>query len=93
MKTLKESLKKLNPEQIAFICKECSVAEEELNEMEEEQLYDNVFEVMCNIEIEEVCSRSEAEEDSERCEMASDIVTIFGKALEEADCLSLDEKD
>lgn len=78
--TMKEALKKLNKEQIKFICSECSVSEEELNSMDEDKVYDVVYEKMCDIEIEEVCA-NDSDEDTERCEIASDIVTILGNAL------------
>ena len=77
---MKEVLKELTEVQIEFICSECSISEEELNSMDEDQLYDVVYETMCNIEIEEVCS-NESDEDTERCTIASDIVTILGNAI------------
>ncbi|MBE5933396.1 MAG: hypothetical protein E7263_08265 [Lachnospiraceae bacterium] len=77
---MKKALQELTESQIEFICNECSVTEEELHNMEEDQLYDDVYETMCNIEIDEVCSK-EGGEDTERCEIASDIVTILGNAI------------
>lgn len=81
---MKESLNELNRKQIEFICAECSITEEELNNMEEDQVYDVVYEKMCDIEIDEVCSK-EGDEDTERCEIASDIVTVLGNALAKAE--------
>ena len=81
---MKEVLKELGSEEIQFICKECLVTEEQLFAMSEDELYDSVYEVMCNIEIDEVCS-ADGEEESERCEIASDIVTAFGNALAKED--------
>ena len=81
---MKESLNELNRKQIEFICAECSITEDELNNMEEDQVYDVVYEKMCDIEIDEVCSK-EGDEDTERCEIASDIVTVLGNALAKAE--------
>lgn len=80
---MKEALKELDSREIKFICAECSVSEEQLLAMDEDALYDRVYETMCNIEIDEVCS-AEGEE-SERCEIASDIVTTLGNALAKED--------
>lgn len=77
---MKKALGKLAEKQIEFICKECSLTEEELFNMSEDDLYDKVYEPICDIEIEEVCSNG-GENESERCEMASDIVTLLGNAL------------
>ncbi|MCD8343338.1 MAG: hypothetical protein LUC19_02995 [Oscillospiraceae bacterium] len=49
--------------------------------MDDDELYDSVYDIMCDIEIAELGGDDEPE--SERCEMASDIVTILGNALAE----------
>ena len=77
---MKEALKELNNKQIGFICNECAVSEKELFDMDDDILYDKVYEVMCNIEMDEVCSNN-GKEETERCETASDIVTILGNTL------------
>jgi hypothetical protein len=82
---MKQALQELSPEQIKFICDECSVTEERLREMDDDELYTDVYDKMCDIEIDEVCG-SEDGEDTERCALASDIVTILGNSL-------LDEED
>jgi len=79
---MKNALNKLNKKQIYFICKECSIDKMLLENMSERDLYDIVYEKMCDIEIEEVCANSTGK-DTERCKMASDIVTILGNALAE----------
>ena len=77
---MKKALKKLNKEQIVFICDECSVSKDELFNMDDDTLYDEIYEKMCNIEIDEVCSNDDGEE-TERCRIASDIVTILGNTI------------
>lgn len=79
---MKQALEKLSAEQIRFICNECSITEEELLAMSEDELYDRVYDVMCDIELEELPD-SDSEKESERCEMASGIVTELGNALAE----------
>lgn len=77
---MKEALEELTREQIEFICEECSLTEEELFELNEDDVYDKVFETMCDIEIDEVCSKV-GDEDTERCEIASDIVTLLSNTI------------
>lgn len=79
---MKQALEKLSAEQIRFIYNECNITEEELLVMSEDELYDRVYDVMCDIELEELPD-SDSEKESERCEMASDIVTELGNALAE----------
>lgn len=89
---MKQALQELTETQIEFICSECSISEEELNSMDEVQLYDVVYETMCNIEIEEVCS-NDGDEDTERCAIASDIVTILGNAIRDEEGYLEDENE
>ncbi len=77
---MKEVLSKLTKEQIAFICLECGITEDDLFSLDADALYDDVYDVMCGIEAEEIPA-SDDEEESERCKMASDIVTELGNAL------------
>lgn len=77
---MKQALEKLNAEQIGFICHECSITKEHLMTMDEYTLYDEVYEKMCEIEIDETFDRDE--EDTKRGSMAADIVTILGNTLE-----------
>ena len=77
---MKEVLHEFKKDQIDFICKRRNVTMEELYEMDEDALYDVVYEKMCDVEVEEVCNSS-GESESDRCEMASDIVTLLGNTL------------
>ncbi len=77
---MKKALKTFDKEYIAFICFECDVTENELFSMDEDELYDRVYEKMFEIECEELIEH-EDEEDTERCTLASDIVTILGNTL------------
>lgn len=80
---MKEAIKKLSNKHIRFICDECSITENELLSMDDDELYDRVYVPMCEIEIDEVCNNS-GEEETERCEIASDIVTVLGNTLGKA---------
>ena len=82
---MREAVKKLSKKQLDFICSECSISKEELDGMDEEQIYDIVYDTMCDIEVEEVCKKDALDDDSERCDIASDIVTIRGNAMAEKD--------
>lgn len=74
-----EARKILSEEQIKFICVECNISQDELMQLDEDGLYDIVYEKMCDIEIAEVPIDDTPE--SDRCIIASDIVTILGNAL------------
>lgn len=78
-----EALRELTKEQIDFICQECKITENELNSLNDDELYDKVYDVMCDIECAEV--PRDGEEESERCAIASDIVTLLGNTLEQCD--------
>jgi len=78
---MKNVLKELSGEQIEFICSECSVNEQELFDMDEDDLYDKVYDVMCDIECAE--TPTNGEELTERCSMASELVTLLGNAIVE----------
>ena len=74
-----EAAKVLNEEQIKFICEECKITQKELMKLDEDGLYDVVYEKMCDIEMAEV--PADDTPISDHCIMASDIVTILGNAL------------
>ena len=74
-----DCLKELERFQIEFICRECEISEEELFRLDDEQLYDHVYDVMCDIEMEE--SPDDEEPENERCRIASGIVTLLGESL------------
>lgn len=76
-----EVLKDLTKEQVKFICEECEVTEDELFDMDEDTLYDKVYDVMCDIECSETPSSNEPL--SEHCAMASELVTLLGNTLED----------
>lgn len=88
---MKEALDKLTAEQIDFICAECQISKEELFALDEDTLYDRVYDVMCDIELAEI-PVSDKEEESERCKMASSIVTDLGNALAQSEGI-YDEDD
>jgi CRISPR/Cas system-associated endonuclease/helicase Cas3 len=81
---MKEAIKKLTEEQVEFILEECSIEPDELSSMSDEDLYDKVFEKMCDIEIDTIPD-DEDEEESDRCKMASDIVTLLGNSIPRED--------
>lgn len=89
-----EALKELSEEQIRFICEECNISKDTLFQMNEEDLQDTIYEAMCDIEVAEV-PVSDDEPESERCIIASDIVTILGNALAMAqgDFYNQDDED
>lgn len=80
---MKEVLKDLTKKQVDFICKECNIMEDELFGMDDDALYDKVYDVMCDIECAETPSSDEPL--SEHCEMASELVTILGNTLDDGE--------
>lgn len=83
--TMKQALNDLSERQVAFICKECGLSEKELFSMSEDDLYNRVYDPMCDIEIAEIPTDDTAE--SEHCAAASEIVTILGNAMAKANGL------
>jgi len=86
---MREVLKELKTEQIEFICKECRITKDELFAMDEDALYDDVYDVMCDIECAETPSNDEQLTD--HCQMAADLVTILGNTLRTEDDEDFDE--
>ena len=82
MTEFKTGVESLEDEQIAFIEEELGVTGEDIAGYTDDELNEKVYEPMCDIEIEEA-PLDDAEE-SERCKMASEIVTVLGNALAEA---------
>lgn len=76
---MKEVLPMLTAEQLKFISEECGIDTNTLFHMSEEDLEECIYERMCDIEAESV--PNEGEEESERCILASDIVTILGNTI------------
>jgi len=87
---LRNELKNLTDEQIDFICAEAKIGKENLMGATEEEL-DGIYDLMCDIEIAEIPD-SDTEEESDRCRLASSIVTLFGNAIAEAEGY-LDEQE
>lgn len=75
-----EAIEKLSKAQLNFICEECGITIDELLVLGEDDLYSKVYERLCDVEIETIPDDDD-EEESERCKMASDLVTILGKTL------------
>lgn len=95
---MREAIKQLSKAQKKFICEELEMTEEKLNDIadrddagtgEEKAL--ELYDKMCNIELEELPT-SDDEDESERCSMASDIVTILGNAIAEENGYMDDEE-
>lgn len=78
---MSEVIRKLTKKQIKFICEECGITEDQLFAMDEDALYDEVYDVMCDIECAETPASNEPL--SEHCAMAADLVTILGNTLED----------
>lgn len=76
---MRNVLRSMSDPQISFICKECDLSKDDLFDLSDEDLYSKVFDVMCDIETDEAC---EHDEETERCAMASDIVTALSAALQ-----------
>lgn len=76
---MRNVLRSMSDPQISFICKECNLSKDNLFGLGDEDLYSKVFDVMCDIETDEAC---EHDEETERCKMASDIVTALSAALQ-----------
>lgn len=72
-------LKELNDKQIKFICKECSVSAEDVENADYDEAYE-FYETMCDIEVEETVEAGD-DELSARGKMAEDIVTLIGNHL------------
>lgn len=85
---MKEILDGLTDKYILFICKECHIGKEELLAMDEDDLYDRAYDVLCDVEIAEI---KDDDEISHRGEMASYLVTILGNTLSEEEDLDYDD--
>lgn len=77
---MRDVIQDLTEEQLDFISCECGLDKNEIVNLSEDELYDKVYEKLCDIEIETIPEDDE-EEESERCKMASDLVTKFGNSL------------
>lgn len=79
---ISNAIKTLNESQIVFLSKEMNFSEESLLGMSEDELR-NVFDKVCDIEIDEACNA--ADEISERGKMAADIVTVISNAIQKSE--------
>ena len=77
---MEEAIRNLTHEQIKFICDECDVTADELLTLGEDDLYEKVYERLCDVEIETIPDDDD-EEENDRCKMASDLVTLLGNKL------------
>lgn len=81
---MKEVVKKLAEEQVAFIESEFGISRAELEAMSEDDLYDRVYDPACVIEeVETVATIDDDSDLSERGKIASELVTVLGNAIEE----------
>ena len=83
MDALKNAIRELTDVQIDFICAEVKIDKDTLFSMSEDEL-DGVYDIMCDIEVEEVINNNYGD-DTERCILASDIVTFLGNAFDDDD--------
>lgn len=83
MTEFKSGVEQLNDEQVSFIENELGISAGEISGFNDEELNSKVYEPMCDIEIAEA-PIGDDEEETERCKVASDIVTILGNSLAEA---------
>lgn len=74
-----EALTNLTEDQLEFIRKEFEITDEELFSQSEDSIGE-LYEALCDIEIAEA-PVSNDEEESERCKIASSIVTVLGNAI------------
>ena len=82
----KKGVEELRDEHFSFIEKEFGITAEEIFRFDDDELDEKVYEPLCEIEIEEI-PRTDEEEESERCRLASEIVTILGNSFAEANGL------
>ena len=85
---LRQTRMQMTLAQNKFICDEAGISIEELNAASEKQL-DEIYDMLCEIEIEESISDSDL---SDRGKLAESLVTLMGNALAE-DMGILDESD
>lgn len=79
-KSMVEVIQKLDSVAVGFICEECSITPEALYAMDEDTVYDVVYETMCDIECAETPSSNEPL--TWHCAMAADLVTILGNTID-----------
>ena len=82
MTEFKNGVEELEDRHFEFIESELRVTPDEISEFTDDELDEKVYGPMCDIEIEEI--PSDDSEETERCKIASEIVTILGNSLAEA---------
>lgn len=87
---LHESLEHLEERHFGLILEETGYDRDDLEGMSEDDLYDKVYDTMCDIEIAE--TPLDDSDLSEHCRVASEIVTVMGNAIAEENGY-LDEED
>ncbi len=82
---MKGAIQYLTEEQLDFIEREFGFSKEALFSLDEDSIYDDVYDKCCDIEIEETIDAldRENEEITDRGRIASDIVTLLGNTLME----------
>lgn len=78
----KNGVEELNEEEISFIENELGITPDQISQFNDDELNDKVYEPMCDIEIEEAPADDDTPE-TDRCQMASHIVTVLGNSLAE----------
>lgn len=79
-KSMVDVIQKLDSVAIRFICEECAITPDALYAMDEDTVYDVVYETMCDIECAETPSSNEPL--TWHCAMAADLVTILGNTID-----------
>lgn len=75
-------IKYLNRKQLKFISSELNFSKDDLLQMSNDELYEKVYDPCCVIEeVEVVKSLDNDIPESDRCVIASDIVTILGNTM------------
>ncbi len=90
MREFKSGVEQMGKEHFDFIETELGISPDEILDFTDEEMNERIYEPMCDIEIVEI--PKDDSEESNRCVIASDIVTILGNSMAEANGW-LDEDD
>ena len=88
---MKKTAEKLSAKQIEFIATEFGVEKDTIKLLEEDK-WDEIYDGICDIEIEELSDLKEGKKETVRCKTASELVTLFGNAIAEEEG-SFDEEE
>lgn len=72
--------KKLSRKYIKYLEQEFNTTKDEIASWDEDK-WDEIYDALCDIEIEELAGLTDDEEESDRCKAASDLVTLLGNAI------------